>query len=186
MIHSTESENKRRLLGSSIQDHFTIHSERRGRPLFTKPIKRLFNEWGTRTLKKEFVIDFILEPKDSVIRSGWELGCIGVEAKPSPLVGSKFGKAVSQILDYQTAAFGGITSSTEEKELSMIFLLGPDKFHGTEASVLMQEGIGIIKISDFQGEVKFLHGNGMNPILTLRDDFIEYRRPRFGMGLGHR
>lgn len=186
MTPRTEAANKAKLLNSSIVDYFTVHSERRGRPLFTKAIKRLYDGWGTRSLKRGYVIDFVLEPKQSLIQEGWELGCVGVEAKPSPLRGRNFGKAVSQILDYQASAFRLLNEVGDECELSMIFLLGPDRFHGTEASVLMQEGIGLIRISDFQNEVKFLHGNGNHPILTIRGDLVEYRRPRFGMGSGHR
>lgn len=185
MIVRTEAENKKRMLGSRVIDHFNVYGERRGTPQYIKPVKRLFDGWGLRSAKKKFVIDFVLEPKESALAAGWELGCVGIEAKQSPLVGSKFGKAVSQILDYQTAKFD-LAPNLEACELSMIFLLGPDRFHGTEASILMQEGIGLLKISDFEAEVKFLHGNGSHPILTLRDGLVEYRRPQFGMGSGHR
>jgi hypothetical protein len=136
-------------------------------------------------LKKDYKIDYVLEPKPDLLTAGWELGCIGVEAKPSSLDGSKFGRAVSQMLDYQSAAFT-IGDNSEPRELSMIFLLGPDRFHGVEASILMQEGIGLMRISERIPEVKLLHGNGMHPILTIHDRSVEYKRPRFGMGTGHR
>lgn len=186
MKEFSEFENKKRLLNSRIGEHFWIYPERPGRPLFTKAIKRLYSDWGARRMKERFTIDFILEPKQSALDEGWELGSVGVEAKPSRLTGKSFGRAVAQILDYQAARFSLPSTGVEERELSMIFLLGPDRFHGSEASILMQEGIGIIRISDFQGEVKFLHGNGMHPIVTMTDSAIHYRRPRFGMGSGHR
>ncbi len=181
----TEPQNKKLLIESSISRHFRIHSERPGRVHYTKPIKRLFNSWGSRRLKSNFTIDFVLEPLDSVLSEGWELGCVGVEAKPSQLNGSGFGRAVSQILDYQASKFTVSNDSTEEHELSMIFLLGPNRFHGTEASILMQEGIGLIHIND-RYPTRFLHGNGMHPILTIDGNTVSYRRPRFGMGIGHR
>jgi hypothetical protein len=180
---NTEAQNKKQLSQSAIAKYFYIHSEIVGRPVYVKPIKRLFEKWGVRSLKKSYKIDFVLEPKEGLLQRGWDLGCIGIEVKSSSLVGSKFGKAVSQIMDYQTSAFK-LENHNEAKELSMIFLLGPDRFHGVEASILMQEGIGLIRINDF--EVRFLHGNGMHPILTLSEGVIEYERPHFGIGTGHR
>ena len=126
---NTEAQNKHRLMTSAIGEYFSIYREQIGQPLYTKPIKRLFHHWGARDLKKNYKIDFILEPKDKLLSAGWELGCIGVEAKPTPLEGSKFGKAISQMLDYQSAAFK-LGDHSEAQELSMIFLLGPDRYHG--------------------------------------------------------
>ncbi|MBS0657211.1 MAG: hypothetical protein JSR82_03065 [Verrucomicrobia bacterium] len=166
---------------------FKIHKECRGTPAFTKPFKRLFAVWDVRRGKHHFQIDFILEPRTSLIETGWGLGCVGIEAKGSldGNDGSAFGRAFAQILDYQTAQFQ-IAPKTAPQPLSMIFLLGPKRFYGTAASIMMQEGVGIVRI-ERTGPVKFLHGNGMHPILEIDGESPpRYRRPRFGMGSGHR
>ncbi len=186
MKSHSEPESKKRLQSSLVANYFSIHSEQRGQLQYAKPIKKLFDKWDVRRLKQKLVIDFVLEPKQALLDAGWDLGSVGVEAKPSPLVGSSFGKAFAQILDYQASIFPIRGQAAGQRELSMIFLLGPDRFHGTEASVLMQEGIGVIRISRNDEEVKFLHGNGMHPILTLVSNAVLYQRPRFGMGIGHR
>lgn len=182
----TEPENRRLLLDSVIPSYFNVYSERTGRLVYIKPIKRLFGEWSERPLKKTVKIDYVLEPTERTLALGWDLGCVGVEVKGSHLEGSDFGRAVSQILDYQCGAFYCRDDCPVEEELSMIFMLGPHRFWKTEASILMQEGIGLIRIYPTATEVRFLHGNGSHPILTIGGAQDCYQRPRFGKGLGHR
>jgi len=46
--YDTEVQNKDRLMASPIGEYFSIHRERIGQPIYTKPIKRLFRRGQSR------------------------------------------------------------------------------------------------------------------------------------------
>ena len=128
-------------------------------------------------------IDFVLEPKSELIKEGWDIGSVGVEIKRTEK--RMYGRILSQIFDYQCCEYQ-ISGKTYDTNLSMIFLYPFEKFYGTMASIMMQEGIGVIRNFNTPYEFVMLHGNGMHPILSVSDKHIEYKRPRFGYEFGHK
>lgn len=82
---------------------FEVFPEVRGELGESKPIKRKFKDWGLSN-QKVVRIDYVLCPRKPLLEAGWELGSIGVEIKNCPGLGrsgSKFGRVLSQLFDYQ-------------------------------------------------------------------------------------
>ena len=180
---------KKTFEGIVPRSFFTLDSEVLGTPNNLKPIKRLYREWGN-TSKTSYKIDYVLRPTAKLLDAGWELGAIGVEVKAGPLVGNplkKPGRVISQLLDYQCAEF--CLSDGKLVPLSMVFLFvfPYERFSGLFASVMMQEGIGVVKgYRNAPESFKLVHGNCMHPILEIIDGVPAYKRPRFGYALGSR
>lgn len=184
----SEPHAKSKFLEKVPRKYFDIYKEIKGVPLYTKPIKRLYRKWGKGKEKNEYKIDFIISPTEECLKLGWDLGPVGVEVKKYPLVGKEFGRAISQIMDYQTAQF--MTPEGKTRELSMIFLYSSSLtkgYGGTEASIMMQEGIGLVRTYEDRDFFQLVHANGNYPIFNC-SEFEEtiYSRPRFGYRTGHR
>lgn len=183
----TEPDAKIEFLKKVPRNYFDVHEEVQGTPKFIKPIKRLFHKWGIGKEKNEYRIDFVLCPTKQCLAIGWDLGPIGVEVKKYPLVGKDAGKAISQMMDYQIAEFR--LPDGDEKELSMIFLYSSSaskSYAGTEASIMMQEGIGLVRTFKKSMSFQLVHANGNCPIFDYDVANAKYSRPKFGYKTGHR
>lgn len=184
----SEPHAKAKFLEKAPRLYFDVYKEVKGIPTYIKPIKRLYREWGNVKGKNEYKIDFILSPTYECLKLGWDLGPVGVEVKKYPLDGKEFGRAISQIMDYQSALFE--TPDGHNKELSMIFLYSSSHakgYGGTEASIMMQEGIGLVRTYEDHDFFQLVHANGNYPIFNFSmcgDTY--YNRPRFGYRTGSR
>ena len=72
----------------------------------------------------------------------------------------------------------------------MIFLYSSSEakgYGGAEASIMMQEGIGLVRTYENHDFFQLVHANGKYPIFNC-SEFGEtiYSRPRFGYRTGHR
>jgi hypothetical protein len=176
-----EPQAKKYLEGIIPREFFNIYKECKGEIQFIKPIKQLYINWKKTKIPKYMKIDYILEPTEKLLKAGWEIGCIGVEVKRTNE--RMYGKILSQIFDYQNCLFE-ITGNNNKIPLSMIFLFPYERFYGLMASIMLQEGIGVIRDYQQHGVFELLHGNGMNPILSIRGKGVQINRPKFGYIIG--
>jgi len=163
------------------REYFNIYKECKGDIQFIKPIKQLYIKWKKTKIPEYLKIDYILEPTEKLIDAGWELGCIGVEVKRTNE--RMYGKILSQIFDYQNCFFK-LPGNKNKIPLSMIFLFPYERFYGLMASIMLQEGIGVIKPYQQQRGFDLLHGHGLYRILSVWDEGVEIHRPRFGYVIG--
>ena len=151
-----------------------------------KKLKKIFAAWDGRNIPNSGVVDFILEPTDELINNGWEIGCLGVEIKSSYAIENKPGRAIVQILDYQSCSYNLSNGTTE---LSMIFLYPYRRTGGYIASIMQQEGLGFVRyMPRYDKQFQLLQANTSNePVFTyFANGEVEIRRPRYGKKFGHR
>jgi hypothetical protein len=176
-----EPQAKKYLEGILPREFFNIYKECKGVIQSIKPIKQLYINWKKTKIPKYLKIDYILEPTEKLLKAGWEIGYIGVEVKRTNE--RMYGKILSQIFDYQNCLFE-IPGNNNKIPLSMIFLFPYERFYSLMASIMLQEGIGVIRYYQQQSTFKLLHGNGMNPILSIWETGFQVHRPRFGYVIG--
>ncbi|MDD5642935.1 MAG: hypothetical protein PHX53_14890 [Syntrophales bacterium] len=167
-------------------EYFYVHKQCKGEAIYVKKLKRLFADWDNRKIPVSGIIDFILEPTRLLIEKNWEIGCIGVEIKSTYDIEKKPGKAIVQILDYQSCIYSLPNGRTE---LSMIFLFPYIETASYIASIMQQEGLGLVKYNpSYENIFQLLHANTSHePIFTYYSNGkIEIRRPRYGKRFGHR
>ncbi|MEI6033426.1 MAG: hypothetical protein WCS65_03975 [Verrucomicrobiae bacterium] len=185
----TEPEARREFENFVPPTLFTLNMEVRGEFGPAKPIKKLFRAWGS-TAKKGLRIDYVLTPTPTLEAAGWELGSIGVEVKVGEFAipyDIRIGRILSQLFDCQSAVF--TLPDQRPTQLSMIFLFARPyhRFCQLPASIMMQEGIGLVKgRANWPESFALVHGNGNSPILAIKDGLPFYRRPQFGKAAGSR
>jgi hypothetical protein len=109
-----------------------------------------------------------------------------VEIKSSFAVEKNAGKAITQILDYQSCLYSLPSGDTE---LSMIFLFPYRYTAELIASIMQQEGLGFVSANpSYEARFRLLQANTSNePVLTYyANGKVEIRRPRYGKKFGHR
>lgn len=74
---------------------------------------------GREKYPQQWSSRFYIKPTEELINHGWEIGCVGVEIQSSYTIENKPGRAIVQILDYQSCTYNLSSGTTE---LSMIFL----------------------------------------------------------------
>jgi hypothetical protein len=117
---------------------------------------------------------------------GWEIGCIGVEIKSTFHINEKPGKAIAQILDYQSCTYSLPNGKTE---LSMIFLFPFRETAEFIASIMLQEGLGFVKHEPSYGIIfQLLQANTSHEFIFTysSNGEVHMRRPRYGKRFGHR
>jgi len=186
MIPLTEKQATEQFLMCVPSEYFKIHRQCKGEPIYLKKLKRDFLNWDQKPVPKYGLVDFILEPTDELMKKGWEIGCVGVEIKSTFQINKNPGKAIVQILDYQSCKY---SLNGNETELSMIYLFPFIETAYYIASIMMQEGLGFVRCKLNYG-IKFqlLQANTSHePVFNYYDDGdISIRRPRYGKRFGHR
>lgn len=164
-------------------EYFNVHKQCKGEALYVKKLKRIFADWDKKKVPVSGVIDFILEPTDLLEKMGWEIGCIGVEVKSSFHINEKPGRAIVQILDYQSCTY---QLPNRRTELSMIFLF-PYRYTALFiASIMQQEGLGFVRYYPPERNFQLLQANSNEAIFTHSTGEVQIRRPRYGKKFGHR
>ena len=182
----SEKEATAQFIQSIPTDLFHVHPQCKGKAVYVKKLKRLFAGWDNRKAPIGGIVDFILEPTRALEEYGWEIGCVGVEIKSSFAVEKNAGKAITQILDYQSCLYSLPSGDTE---LSMIFLFPYRYTAELIASIMQQEGLGFVSANpSFEARFRLLQANTSNePVLTYyANGEVEIRRPRYGKKFGHR
>jgi hypothetical protein len=182
----TEKQAKEQFINCVPAEYFYVHKECKGEAIYVKKLKKIFANWDRRKVPANGIIDFILEPTSLLIEKNWEIGCIGVEIKSSFDIKNKSGKAIVQILDYQSCIYSLPNGRTE---LSMIFLFPYIETASFIASIMQQEGLGLVKYNpSYENKFQLLQANTSHePIFTYyTNGKIEIRRPRYGKKFGHR
>ncbi|MEW6660273.1 MAG: hypothetical protein AB1424_16635 [Thermodesulfobacteriota bacterium] len=182
----TEKQATEQFINCVPAEYFYVHRQCKGEAIYVKKLKKIFADWDNKKVPVRGVIDFILEPTALLEEKGWEIGCIGVEIKSSFDIEEKPGKAIVQILDYQSCIYSLPNGSTE---LSMIFLFPYIETASFIASIMLQEGLGLVKYNpSYENIFQLLHANTSHePIFTYYSNGkIEIRRPRYGKRFGHR
>jgi hypothetical protein len=166
-------------------EYFKIHKQIRGKAIFVKKFKKIFSVLDGTKCQNTVMIDFILEPTDKLLEEGWEIGCIGIEIKSSFGIEKIAGRALCQILDYQSCMYKLPEMTTE---LSMIFLYPYRKTYHEVSSIMQQEGLGFVReLPEYGKAFQLLQANSNEPVFSLlADGDIEIRRPRYGKKFGHR
>ncbi|MCL4500379.1 MAG: hypothetical protein M1438_00810 [Deltaproteobacteria bacterium] len=181
----TEKQAAENFINCVPSDYFNIYRECKGEAIYVKKLKRLFAYWDNKKVPTSGKIDFILEPTDLLEKIGWEIGCIGVEVKSSSLINKKPGKAIAQILDYQSRIY---SLPNGKAELSMIFLFPYRDTAEFIASIMQQEGLGFVKYEPCYGNFQLLHPNTSHEFIFAysSNGEVQIRRPRYGKRFGHR
>jgi hypothetical protein len=182
----TEKQAAEQFVSSVPKKYFMIHSQCRGEAIYVKRLKKIFACWDEKAVPNYGLIDFILEPTNRLLEKGWEIGCVGVEIKSSFQIDKKPGKAIVQILDYQSCKY---QLNGRETELSMIFLFPFRETANDIASIMQQEGLGFVRCKLNYGiEFQLLQANTSHePVFTsYNDGRMSIRRPRYGKKFGHR
>lgn len=166
-------------------EYFVIHKQISGEANYVKKLKKIFAAWDGKKFPSTGRVDFILEPTEKLINKGWEIGCIGVEIKSSFAIENKAGRAITQLLDYQSCTYQLRGKTTE---LSMIFLFPYRKTYHEIASIMQQEGLGFVRhLPKYDKVFQLLQPNSNEPVFSLLSNGeIEIRKPRFGKKFGHR
>lgn len=182
----TEKEATEQFISCIPAEYFCVHKQCKGEATYVKKLKRQFAGWDKRKVPMGGIVDFILEPTSLLEKCGWEIGCIGVEIKSSFDIENKPGKAIVQILDYQSCIYSLPSGKTE---LSMIFLFPYRYTANYIASIMQQEGLGFVRSDpSFDARFRLLQANTSNePVFTYyANGKVEIRRPRYGKKFGHR
>ena len=185
-IMLTEKQATEKFYSGVPTEYFRVHKQCKGEALYVKKLKKLFANWDQKPPPGYGKVDFILEPTDSLLKQGWEIGCIGVEIKSSFNIVNRPGRAIAQILDYQSCEYSLPSGRTE---LSMIFLFPYRETGKLIASIMQQEGLGFVRYEPkYDPQFRLLHANTSHePVFDYYSDGrIEIRRPRYGKKFGHR
>ena len=185
-IMLTEEQATERFIRAVPTECFNMHKQCRGKALYVKKLKRLFANWDQKPPPSTVKVDFILEPTASLLKQGWEIGCVGVEIKSSFNILNRPGRAIAQILDYQSCEYSLPSGRTE---LSMLFLFPYRETGGLIASIMQQEGLGFVQYEPkYEPQFRLLHANTSHePVFNYySNERIEIRRPRYGKKFGHR
>lgn len=182
----TEEEATEQFISCIPAEYFKVYPQRKGEAIYVKKLKRQFADWDKRKVPMGGRVDFILEPTSLLEKCGWEIGCIGVEIKSSFDIKYKPGKAIVQVLDYQSCMYSLPTGKTTE--LSMIFLFPYRYTAGLIASIMQQEGLGFVSSDpSYDARFRLLQANSNEPVFTYyANGKVEIRRPRYGKTFGHR
>jgi len=181
----TEKQAREEFISGIPTEYFHVHKECKGKPLFLKKMKRLFADWDQKPSLGHVKVDFILEPTESLLKQGWEIGCVGVEIKSSFNILGRPGRAIAQILDYQSCEYSLPNGNTE---LSMIFLFPFRETGKLIASIMQQNSLGFARYkTEYGPQFALLQANSNEPVFSyFSNGKIEIRRPRFGKRFGHR
>lgn len=181
----TEKEATRQFISCIPTECFNVHKQCKGQATHVKKLKKLFAEWDDRKVPDSGIVDFILEPTRLLEKHGWALGCVGVEIKSSFDILNNPGKAIVQILDYQSCNYSIPGGNTE---LSMIFLYPYRETAKEIASIMQQEGLGLVRCDPEIHLFRLLHANTSHePVFTYNaNGEIHIRKPRYGKRFGHR
>lgn len=179
----TEKQATEQFINCVPTEYFNVHKQCKGEAIYVKKLKRLFADWDNRKVPVCGIIDFILEPTNLLEKMGWEIGCIGVEVKSSFHINEKPGRAIVQILDYQSCAYQLSNGSTE---LSMIFLFPYRNTAEAIASIMLQEGLGFVRYYPPERNFQLLQANSNEAIFTYSNGEVQIRQPRYGKKFGHR
>ncbi len=187
-IMLTEKQATEKFISGVPSEFFHLHKQCKGKARYVKKLKQLFAGWDNKPLPGYGIVDFILEPTDSLLKQGWEIGCVGVEIKSSFNLIAKPGRAIAQILDYQSCEYS-LPNGNIPEELSMIFLFPFRETGCLIASIMQQEGLGFVRYDPkFEPQFRLLHANTSHePVFNYYSDgSVEIRRPRYGKKFGHR
>lgn len=186
MMTLTENQATEQFKSSVPREYFNIHPQCKGEAIYVKKLKKIFANWDQRPIPSFGIVDFILEPTEKLLEKGWGIGCVGIEIKSSFQIQTKPGKAIVQILDYQSCCY---PLENGKAELSMIFLFPFRETAHDIASIMQQEGLGFVRCNLHYG-IKFqlLQANTSHePVFTLyKDGRVNIRKPRYGKKFGHR
>jgi hypothetical protein len=98
-------------------------------------------------------IDVLLQPKKSLIESGWRWGHVGIECKKSD---TKLGRVISQAMDYTRCAWE--TPNGFNVMTRLVFVWPCDPVKNDLESVMVQHRIGVAHLQHRFPRLRLLYG----------------------------
>lgn len=125
-------------------------------------------------------IDYVLMPRDALLREGWSLGSIGVEVKKSDV---KPGPVMNQMLDYRSAAFH---TPYGHLVLDYIFLFKTPSSDqatyqslefGAAGSFMLQNRMGFLHLPHRVGQGLLRLHTGVTPVAAFGEEWVQIKQP---------